>query len=225
MRILRSLAATVGMLAILTGTASAQKNWTGQFNLGGAISMGAMDSVLTGAFSWGFGARYSPADAPWGLRIDIRTTRFNGRNENIQPLLDKFGASDAYARTWDFTLQGDIGTSTANKFRAYVIGGGGYYNRYAALTEPTLVGGCYWDPWWGYICGSGTADQILVSKSDWAWGLNGGAGVSLKTGRGASVFVEGVYNIMYTKNSNENTGTTGTGNNTTWMPIYIGVRF
>lgn len=224
MRIMRSLAATAGMLILLTGTASAQKDWTGQFNMGGAIPTGAMDSVLTGGFSWGFGARYSPADAAWGIRLDIRTTRFGGKEENLQEILDKFGAEDAYARTWDFTVQGEIGMPKDAKFRLYAIGGGGYYNRYAALTSPTLVGGCYWDPWWGYICGTGTADEILVSKSDWAWGLNAGGGFSFQAGRGASIFVEGVYNIMYTKDTNTGEGSTG-ANNTTWMPIYIGVRF
>lgn len=226
MRSMRSLATTAGLLLVLTGTASAQKDWTGQFNLGGAVSMGAMDSVLTGAFSWGFGARYSKADSPFGIRLDVRTSRFNGRTENLQPILIKYGAEDAYARTWDFTLQGEIGMPKDAKFRLYAIGGGGYYNRYAALTQPTIVGGCYWDPWWGYICGSGTADEIIVSKSDWAFGLNAGGGFSINAGRGASIFVEGVYNVMFTKDTQhgEGAGSTG-GNNTTWMPIYVGVRF
>ena len=226
MRGIRTLTAAAGMMVVLAGTAVAQRNWTGQVNAGAPIAMGKTGDVVTGQFSWGAGVRYSPADAIWGLRLDVRNSRFDAKNSAIQPLLDKYGATDGYARTWDFTLQGEVGMPKEGKFRVYAIGGVGYYNRYAALTNPTLVGGCYWDPWWGYICGSGVADEIVVKKDTWDFGVNGGAGISLNVGRGASIFVEGVYNVMFTKSNTDNTaGSTGSGSNTEWLPFYIGVRF
>lgn len=223
-RSLRTLIVSAGVMVALAGPASAQKPVTWQINAGYPIAVGTTSDFMTGQFSWGAGLRYSPPDAAWGLRLDVRNSRFDGKTEALQAILDAFDATGASARTWDFTLQGEIGMPKDAKVRLYAIGGVGYYNRYGKLTEPALVTGCYWDPWWGYICGSGVAEETVVSKSDWAFGVNAGAGISFNAGRGASIFVEGVYNLMFTANSDPD-NPSASGSNTTWMPIYIGVRF
>ena len=58
------------------------------------------------------------------------------------------------------------------------------------------MSGCYWDPWWGYVCGTGTADLVVADQDDWDFGFNFGAGVSLRLQNGPVLFLEGIYNTV-----------------------------
>jgi opacity protein-like surface antigen len=113
------------------------------------------------------------------------------------------------------------------QFRLYGIAGVGYGNIYGALTEPELVSGCYWDPWWGYICGTGTVDEVIVENDRWDFSGRVGAGASYKFGTwGPTLFVEGRYSLIFTggetrPNDPQSRETT----NTAWLPIMIGIRF
>jgi len=233
MRGIRTLTAAAGMMVVLAGTAAAQRNWTGQIFAGYPVPVSSnLTDYTSGSFSWGGGVKYSPEDAVWGIRFDIRNSRFSGDEAAIRQLIiDSTGVSpeeaytkDGYFRTWDFTLAGEIGTPKANKVRVYALGGVGFHNKYSALTEPTVVGGCYWDPWWGYICGSGVADEVVAHRSNWEFGFNAGGGVSLNVGRGARVFIEAVYTSI-----GGSTVTTTDGERKSksvgYVPIYIGVSF
>lgn len=220
------------MLVSTAATAAAQQwgAWGGQAYAGYAtpISEG-LKNYTNGGFSWGAGLRYSPEDAIWGIRFDVRNTRLGGDESAIRNTLDSLGIEESYNkdgffRTWDFALAGELGTSKDNKFRAYVLGGVNFSNKYSAITEPTLVGGCWWDPWWGYICGSGSADLVLAKRNNWEFGFNAGGGISVDMGRGASLFLEAVYT-----NIGGSTVDTDAGNQKSksagYLPIYFGVRF
>jgi len=175
------------------GSLAAQRDWGGQV-YGGYVTPLSSDlkHYANGGFSWGGGFNYSPEDAIWGIRFDIRNSHFGGDAAAIQKTLDSLGIEEAYNkdgffRTWDFALAGELGTSKDNKLRAYVLGGVNFSNKYSAITEPTLVGGCWWDPWWGYICSNffSTYSETLTSYSyagGVRWDING------------ALFVRGAYN-------------------------------
>lgn len=230
MRLMRTFVTAAALIAGVTGTALAQRNWGGQFYAGYPIAVSTnLTNYTSGSFSWGGGAIYSPEDKPWGIRFDIRNSRFSGKESAIRKTLDSLGLSEAYnkdgyARTWDFALAGEIGTAKANKIRPYILGGVNFSNKYAALTEPQAVGGCYWDPWWGYVCGSGVADAIITDRNQWEFGFNAGGGISMDVGRGARLFLEAVYTSI-----GGSTTSTATGDKTSksvaYVPIYFGVRF
>lgn len=208
-------------VALSAAPAEAQKAWGGTFYGGIPVPMGTTADYVGSSFSWGGGVRFAKPDAPWALRFDIRNSRFN-----IHPEIFAGHAivDDGFARTWDFALSGEIGVPENKPFRVYGIAGVGYYNRYVAVTDAQLVSGCYWDPWWGYICGSGVADQIIADKSDWAFGFNFGAGMSYKIQHGVTLFVEGIYNTVGFNSGDANQGT-GSTSATTWMPIVFGIKF
>lgn len=224
-------AAALILLLGVTGSASAQKfgAWGGQVFAGYPVAMGKLSDFTSGSFSWGAGAVYSPEAAAWALRLDIRNSRFGGKEDVIRNTLDSLGIEDAYSkdgyvRTWDFMLSGELGTNKANKFRAYALGGIGYSNKYSALTEPALVSGCYWDPWWGYICGSGVGDAIIAKRNVWEFSWNAGGGVSMDVGRGARLFLEAVYTNIGGSDV-EVAGQSTKSEAMTYVPIYLGVRF
>jgi len=232
MRGIRTLAAAAGMMVVLAGTAVAQRNWGGQIYAGYPIPVSSnLTNYTSGSFSWGGGVKYSPEDAVWGIRFDIRNSRFSGDEAAIRKTLDSLGVNpdnaynkDGYVRTWDFALAGEIGTPKANKVRVYALGGVNFSNKYSALTEPQVVSGCYWDPWWGYVCGSGVAEDVVANQNVWEFGFNAGGGVSMNVGRGARVFIEAVYtsiggSTVSTANGEKKSKSLG------YVPIYIGVSF
>ncbi|HSR16414.1 MAG TPA: outer membrane beta-barrel protein [Gemmatimonadales bacterium] len=227
-----ALAAAAAMAAVTAGEAAAQQwgAWGGQVYAGYATPLSeGLKNYTNGGFSWGAGLRFSPEDAIWGIRFDIRNTRLPGDEAAIRKTLDSLGVEEAfnkdgYFRTWDFALAGELGTSKDNKIRAYVLGGVNFSNKYSAITEPTLVGGCWWDPWWGYICGSGVGDLVLAKRNQWEFGWNAGGGISFDMGRGASLFVEAVYTSIAGSNVDTNNGATKSSS-VGYLPIYLGVRF
>ena len=232
MRGFKSIAVVAVMMVSTAATAAAQQwgAWGGQAYAGYAVPMSeGLKNYTNGGFSWGAGLRYSPEDAIWGIRFDIRNSHLGGDEAAIRKTLDSLGVEEAYKkdgffRTWDFALAGELGTSKDNRLRAYVLGGVNFSNKYSAITEPTLVGGCWWDPIWGYICGSGSADVILAKRNKWEFGWNAGGGVSVDMGRGASLFIEAVYTNVAGSNVDTDNGTRKSAS-VGYLPIYFGVRF
>jgi hypothetical protein len=223
----KSLWYGAALLTLASTPAAAQKAVTGMFYGGVPVPMGTTADYVGPKFSWGGGVRYAKPTSPFAIRFDIRNSRFAIHEEIFtgnpdSPILNV--ADDGYARTWDFVLSGEIGMRNDKPFRLYGIAGVGYYNRYAALTDAQLASGCYWDPWWGYICGTGAVDVVLVDKSDWDFGFNFGAGVSLKLQNGPVLFLEGIYNTVNFAEGGEGQGTSSSSS-TTWMPIVFGIRF
>jgi len=217
----KALFPLVVLTALGSGEAAAQKAWGGTFYGGVPVPLGTTADYVGPSFSWGGGVRYAKPDAPWALRFDIRNSRFNAHTEQFvgHAIVD-----DGFARTWDFALSGEIGMRNDKPFRIYGVAGVGYYNRYVALTDAQLVSGCYWDPWWGYICGSGVGDVVVADKSDWDFGFNFGAGMSYKVQHGVTLFIEAIYNTVNFASGDSNQGN-NSSNATTWMPIVFGIKF
>ena len=218
----KSLWYGAAFLSLVSSPLAAQKVVSGMIYGGVPVPLGTTSDYVGPKFSWGGGVRYAKPTSPIAIRFDIRNSRFAVHEEIFDA--SNVIVDDGYARTWDFVLSGEIGMRNDKPFRLYGIAGVGYYNRYAALTDAELVSGCYWDPWWGYICGTGTADLIVADKSDWDFGFNFGAGVSLRMANGAVLFLEGIYNTVNFASGDSNQGSNGS-TSTTWMPIVFGVRF
>jgi opacity protein-like surface antigen len=225
MRVRSILGAALAALALTATSAEAQRAWGGQVQGGIPVPMSDFDNAVGSAFGWGFGARYAPESKNFALRFDIENSRFNIDNEDVLDVVES--ADDGYARIWDLQLNGEFGMPNDAKFRLYGIGGVGYGNVYAALTDAQLASGCYWDPWWGYICGSGTVDQVLVDRDKWGFSARVGAGASYKIGTwGPILFIEGRYSMIFTGGDKfENDPQGRETKNTTWLPIMFGVRF
>jgi hypothetical protein len=231
---MRRILTSVGLASCLTLLAAPAwgqntSSWHGWLGFGIPVPVGETDDFLGSKTSWNFGAIYSPPAAAWGLRLDIAYSRFALDNQEI---IDLFRGQDGYARTWDLGLALELGTNKQKPARFYAIGGIAAVNRYEAVTEPEVVGGCYWDPWWGYICGSGVADEIIVDQDQWAFGANGGLGFSYQIQRGPALFVEGRYRVAFTDSpecpASDPTvcsGARASGINTTWVPITFGLRW
>jgi hypothetical protein len=215
----------------LAGSAQvAEAQWAlgGQVNLGAPVPFGVLDDAAGPSFAWGFGLRMAPPTGNVALRLDIENARFNIDNAALLEN-DAWSADAGSGRIWDFQLNAEFGMKNDAPFRIYGIAGIGYGQLYANVTEGVLVGGCYWDPWWGYICGSGVANEILAEASRWAFSSRVGAGMSYKVGySGPAVFVEARYGMLFTGGESAPEPSPYSGRETQsakWMPISIGLRF
>jgi opacity protein-like surface antigen len=227
MRVRNILGLAVTALALsATAVTAQQRAWGGLVQGGIPVPMSDFDNAVGSAFGWGFGARYAPEAKNFALRLDIENSRFNIDNPDILSNA-AWDADDGYARIWDFQLNGEFGMRNDAKFRLYGLAGIGYGNVYAAVTNGTLASGCYWDPWWGYICGTGVVDEILADGDRWGFSGRVGGGASYKIGTwGPTLFIEARYSMIMTGGDTyENDPQGRETKNTTWLPVMFGVKF
>ena len=211
-----------GILSLIASPAVAQhREVQGMFYGGVPVPTGTTADYVGPKFTWGGGVRWAKETSPFALRFDIRNSRFDIHQEILR---DNLVVDDGYARTWDFALSAEVGMRNDKPFRVYGIAGVGYYNRYVAVTDAELVSGCYWDPWWGYVCGTGSADLVVADKDDWEFGFNFGAGLSYRLQHGPTLFLEGVYNTVKFPAADPNQAN-NSALATTWMPIVFGIKF
>jgi hypothetical protein len=121
-------------------------------------------------------------------------------------------------------LNGEFGMKNDAKFRLYGLAGVGYGNVYGAVTNGTVASGCYWDPWWGYICGTGVVDEILADGDRWDWSARVGGGASYKIGTwGPTLFLEARHSMIATAaRLTENDPEARRRRTLTWMPVMFG---
>jgi opacity protein-like surface antigen len=74
-------------------------------------------------------------------------------------------------------------------FTPYLRGGIGWTHVDSNVADGPPVTGCWWDPWWGYICSNFFS---TYSDTRFSWGF--GAGLRYEFGR--EMFVQGGYNRL-----------------------------
>jgi len=171
-------------------------------NIGGGIGVPLNPSArfagLGGAFQVGAGPRLNKHSSIIGEFMWHGLPPNRGAFApivNPQVTNNSFGASvNLYALTanYMFHIEG-------HRYGYYVIGGGGWYYRYAQLQNYTVAPGTICSPswdWWGYVCQSGLVptSNVLAARGVSSGGVNVGAGVTIRlTGAGLKFYMEARY--------------------------------
>ncbi len=89
-----------------------------------------------------------------------------------------------------FLASGQFNLLERSRFTPFVQGklGWTYVDSNIATAPPQ--GGCWWDPWWGYIC-----DVWQPTFSTWAFSYGGGIGLRAQLSN--TFFLEGSYNALW----------------------------
>lgn len=187
---MRGLAKGVAAVALgMLLSAPALRAQGAEFSLGGGLTvpLGAFDDVSKLGWHGLVAVSFAPSSFPLGIQID-------GMYDRLK--------QDASVGDRSFQILQATGnliykfkSSEESKFRPYLIGGVGIYNR--KLVSGTDVAG----PGVGNTGNTGTD-----------FGLNGGAGFDFKTG-GVGLFLEGRFHDIF-----------DSGENTKFIPITLGVR-
>jgi len=206
--------------AVLTITLQAQDVPKLAFNIGGGISTPLNPTAQFAGTSGNFatGAGYN-LDKHNSLGAEFM---WNGLPTNLSvlhPINAPFGSVNLYTLTGTYRYHVD--SISGSPFGLYVIGGGGWYYRYASVDKNYIIpGGTVCDPyydWWGYTCGPSNLlyTQTIAYKGTNAGGVNAGAGFTIRfSDSGWKFYVESRYHYAWSPRIP-----------TTLIPVTFGIRF
>jgi hypothetical protein len=182
-------------------SAAALGPWPWNFDFGGGPTIvSGSDGQMKGGsnFIVGGGYNFSPRV---GFVLEFANNWLGVTNQ----ALTQNGAFDGDANVWSFTVNPIYRFRLGGPFGAYVIGGGGYYQRELRFfEEQTII-----DPFFGPIPAT-----VEVRNTDDTGGVNVGAGLTWNWGWGTKFFVEARYHYVFTS-----------GNATQIIPITFGFRW
>jgi hypothetical protein len=128
------------------------------------------------------------------------------------------GSNNLYALTANYVYH-----VNGRLYGAYVIGGGGWYYRYAQLHNATVAPGTVCQPawdWWGYTCQNGfvSTTNVLATKGLSSGGVNAGIGFTIRLGPGDS-------NVKYYIEARYHYSPQGGQIATHILPVTMGLRW
>lgn len=128
-------------------------------------------------------------------------------------------APDASVNLYAFTANYKV-RAEWSRAGVYLIGGPGWYYRYAKITQYTIAPGTVCTPiysWWGFVCGNGLVptDHVRAYRGLSAIGGNAGAGFTTRLGDSSFKFyLEARYHYAWTP-----------GIRTTAIPVTMGLSW
>ncbi len=143
-----------------------------EFSLGGGVDLplGDFDDVAKLGFHGLAGVSVVPANWPVGIQVDGNYSQFKRDAPGDVKFKFIYGTANLVYK---------FKTPEESRFRPYLIGGGGVYNRKA----------------------KGDALGVTFDESETKFGINAGAGFDIKAGS-AGLFVEGRFHDVFTTGSN-----------------------
>lgn len=223
-RILTLALCAVAWLAFVPASASAQQpsfraeKW--QFNIPLVFTFsktlngdGGSSAELNNDFGWGLGFSYNfnekfnlGFNASWlSAHYDANIPYDDGGDGDQDGIATIGGTLDAASlqAVGQFNLMD-------RAFTPFVRGNLGLNYTDSNIPSAPPEGTCWWDPWWGYVCGTW---QPTYDRTSFAFG--GSAGLRMELSR--SFFLEGSFNLLWISFSNETPSFSGIQLNVGWM--------
>jgi hypothetical protein len=194
---MKQIASILSLCILATLPASAQfSHFTGFVGGGVTTPINPIGTRLDTGWNVAAGAGIN-ANHHFGVMLDFM---FNSMPVN-NTFLNQVQAPEGRVRVWGFTLDPIVHVTQEGPVDFYVTGGGGIYHRTVEYTQPVIVPGVFFDPWFGFFPGATGANQIIGSFGQYKGGINGGAGLSVKLGNSnVKAFAEARYHHIFTRN-------------------------
>ena len=145
-------------------------------------------------FAWGFSINYNVneriafgTDFGWNF-IDYRANVLNESVPPGSPVFDGGYNGSGESSNWMFNM---TYTLLPKRLSPFVMAGLGWGWFDSNISTGDVSTGCYWDPWYGYICNSYT-----TTYGTDAFVYRGGAGIRLDAGE--AFFIKAYYNAQWT---------------------------
>lgn len=175
-------------------------NWNFDFGGGPTVVTGSNSLVSSGSnFEFGGGYNFNPRT---GFVIEYMNSWLGVTDAALQ----QNGAIDGDAYVWGITFNPVYRFRIGGPVGAYLIGGGGYYERDMRFDEPVQL----YNPFRG-VSFEGTES---VHQYDDTGGVNGGMGLTWNIGWGTKLFVEARFHYLFTS-----------GKPTEIIPVTFGLRW
>ena len=203
-RILTLALCAVAWLALVPASASAQQpsfraekwqffvplNFTFSKELEGENGSTA---EINNDLSWGFGFGYNLSNR---LMLGFQTTWLRASYDATIPI-DEDGnetpdGTETFGGSLDAASIQAIGQFNLmeSRFTPFVRGNLGVNFADSNIPSGPSQGTCWWDPWWGYVCGTW---RPTYTRTSFAFG----GSVGLRKELGRSFFLEGSYNLLW----------------------------
>lgn len=192
--VLAALIAVFIVPALASAQSSYLHNLTFEFGGGVTPTVGQTRIDLTTGWNAVAGVGYN-LDQELGVRLEFM---YNGLGVS-SAALRQVNVPAGNAHIWSLTVDPVLRFVNVGPFHTYAIIGGGYYRRTVQFTQPTTAVVNVFNPWWGYFGPVVVpANQVLGTVTKGAGGANAGLGMSVKVGRGTSLYVEARYHYIWT---------------------------
>jgi hypothetical protein len=213
MKRLIGAALLAGALALTAAPAFAQiyetTPWHGRIGFGAAEPIGDSEKIADTGWNFTGGFAYEPIDKKLGVRVDFLWSWMD-LNNDIQTAL---GGNGGGAGINYMTVSAVLSSNRQRNLSFYAFGGGGLYKNWVHVEQIDAATGCYWDPWYGYICVPTDVTTFHESEVNWGTGIGGGMNLALGTGSGG-FYVEASYHSVY-----------GDKGNAEFVPVVLGFRW
>ena len=208
----RSVLISAATATLLSGAAFGQEDSKIAFSLGAGFTQPVGNTGRHLDEGWntnaGIGFKFHPRV---GVMAEFGFNDF-GINSST---LNNIGFPGGTVRVFSGTLDPIVHVAPRGPVDVYLIGGGGLYHRTQEFTQPTVVGGVGFDPFFGFYQYAVPANQVLATYSVNKPGFNGGMGFAVGSRWHAKFFAEARYNRILM----------GNGNHTDFVPVSFGVRW
>jgi hypothetical protein len=112
-------------------------------------------------------------------------------------VLNNLGYGGGRVSVFSLTLDPIIHLMPKSHVDVYVTGGGGYFRQYQDFTQPAVVQGTGFNPFFGFYPFTGTTNVVVSSYSVNKPGIDAGMGIGLGSKWGGKFFAEARYNRIF----------------------------
>lgn len=194
---MKSIALASGIALLVLGLASAQENHGVAFNVGAGFTtpLGRSGSTLDEGWNvrGGIGYNFTPQ---FGALVDLGYDNM-GINSGV---LNNLGYGGGRVSVFSATLDPIVHLNPHGHVDVYVTGGGGIYHEYQNFTQPAIIQGAGFNPFFGFYPYAFQGNVVVASYSVNKPGIDAGMGVEIGTRWHGKVFAEARYNRIFLGN-------------------------
>jgi hypothetical protein len=208
---MKKFALTSCFVLLVSGALCAQETPKFSFDLGAGFTTPVGNTGRNVDMGWniqgGAGINFSPY---LGAMLDLGYNSM-GINSSV---LGNLGFGGGNVNIFSATIDPIVHLNPKGHVDFYVTGGGGLFHQYQNFTQPTVVSGTGFDPFFGFFPVAIPANQIVASSSINKPGIDVGAGFAIGTKWHGKFFAEAKYNRIFTGNFH-----------TDYVPVTFGFRW
>jgi len=160
---------------LLSGALSAQETSRFAYSGGAGFTAPVGNTGRNLDYGWNVGAGFGVNIIPWiGVMVDLN---YNSMGVNSTQLTN-LGYGGGNLNVFSATLDPIIHVTPRKKFDLYFTGGGGIYHRTQDFTQPTVLVGRAFNPFFGFFPVAFPADRIVASYTVNRPGIDAGMGIA-----------------------------------------------
>jgi hypothetical protein len=208
---MKNIALASGIALLIMGCASAQENSGVAFSIGGGFTtpLGNTGRNLDDGWNILGGVGYN-FTRRIGALVDFGYDDM-GINSTT---LSNLGYGGGKLSVFSATLDPIVHLNPHGHFDVYVTGGGGFYHQYQDFTQPGVIVGNGFNPFFGYYSYAAPGNVVVSSYSVNKPGIDAGIGVEMGTKWHGKMFAEARYNRIFTG-----------AYHTDYLPVTFGFRW